>query len=176
MVAGSLAGARRLFREAPCLGVWATLAPLADYYGAEGAEVYHHISDGLGVHLNDPANRSIFKSVYKAAAARMGIALAGNNPTQIFFAPLGVADAQIQPLANALIAAMAHLGIPSTEDTPSAVAWQRRALTWCPDTSRLAVTQITPQARASVPPTARTAGQPAQSPIAGKTLQPMRRD
>ena len=133
VVAGSLAGARRLFREAPCLGVWATLAPLADYYGAEGAEVYHHISDGLGVHLNDPANRSIFKSVYKAAAARMGIALAGNNPTQIFFAPLGVADAQIQPLANALIAAMAHLGIPSTEDTPSAVAWQRRALTWCPD-------------------------------------------
>ena len=134
MANGGLAGARRLFCETPCLDVWATLAPLAENYGAEGAEIYRHISNGLGINLHDSANRPSFKAMYKEAAARIGIALVGNDPTPLFFAPLGVADAQIQALADALVAAMNRLGPPASEDTPSAVAWQRRALTWCPET------------------------------------------
>ncbi len=131
-------GVSRLFSNSPCLGVWATLAPLAENYGSGTSEVYRHISDALGVDLDDPVRRQAFKQSYRSAAARIGVALSGNDPTPLFFAPLGVADSQVQPLADAIIAAMARLGPPATEDTPMAVAWQRRALQWCPETlSRL---------------------------------------
>ena len=126
-------GASRLFNSAPCLGVWSTLAPLAEHYGAESAEIYRHLSDALSIDLHDPTNRPFFKQNYRRAAARIGIALSGYHPTSLFFAPLGVADAQIQPLADAIVAAMVHLGPPATEDTSMAVAWQRRLLAWCPE-------------------------------------------
>lgn len=131
-------GVSRLFSSSPCLGVWATLAPLAENYGSGSSEVYRHISDALGIDLMDPLKRQAFKQSYRIAAARIGVALSGNDPTPLFFAPLGVADSQIQALADAIIAAMARLGPPATEDTPMAVAWQCRALQWCPETlSRL---------------------------------------
>ncbi|MBY3383203.1 hypothetical protein [Rhizobium laguerreae] len=127
------ASAYQLFNNAPCLGVWSTLAPLAENYGEANAEIYRHLSDALGLDLHDPANRPLFKFNYKKAAARIGVALSGNDPTSLFFAPLGVADAQIPPLADAMVAAMARLGPPATEDTSMAVAWQRRLLGWCPE-------------------------------------------
>lgn len=133
MASRGSAGAYRLFSDAPCLGVWSTLAPLAENYGAASVEVYRHLSDALGLDLNDPANRPCFKQNYKKAAARLGVALSGNDPTSLFFAPLGVADAQIQPLADAIVAAMARLGPPATEDTSMAVTWQRKLLAWCPE-------------------------------------------
>ena len=127
-VMGRMSRVLRLFATSPCLGVWATLSRLAENYGASDNEVYRHISDALGLPLPPGGSRTEFKAAYRAAAARIGVALRDDRPTGLFFAPLGVADGQLAPLASTLVAALARFGPPATEDTPSAVAWQRRAL------------------------------------------------
>ena len=124
---------KRLFNEAPTLAVWATLDPLAANYGAHSKDVYEHIESGFGIARQSSPQRDALKSDFRQACRQLGLKVSGNSPSDLFFQLLGVADAQLNVLAEALVIALDRLGPPATEDTPSAVAWQNRMTDWMPD-------------------------------------------
>lgn len=140
----AIRGARlsNLFLKYPTLATWGVLTPLVRNYGAD-REVYSHITDFTGERFDDLPSRDVLKLRYRHAARRLGLPVDGNDPTSLFFAPLGPAHAQHGDLARAFVSAALELGPPAIEDTPSARSWQRRAVeTRCPGHARLRATVI----------------------------------
>lgn len=116
-----------LFSRAPTLATWAVLIPLARAYGLSSTEVYAHIGAFVGEDLSAGPGREDFKGRYRRAARRIGLPVSGNQPTDLFFAPLGPPQARHGELAHAFVAAALRLGPPATEDTAATRAWQRAA-------------------------------------------------
>ena len=130
-----------LFPNCPTLATWAILTPLARNYDANTKDVYLHISRFVYEDYSDPASRDALKSRYQTAARKLGLPVSGSHPTELFFAPLGPARSQHGDLARAFVWAAINLGPPAIEDTPSARAWQRRAVfSRCPTLTRLKAT------------------------------------
>lgn len=130
----------RLFELAPTLAVWAVLRPLALNYGAATSDVYLHINRFVGTG-NSPSERDDLKSRFRRTARNLGLPVSGNDPTGLFFAPLGPALAQHSDLARAFVGAAIYLGPPAIEDTATARLWQRRAVVErCPGLTRLQAT------------------------------------
>ena len=130
-----------LFLNCPTLATWAVLTPLARNYDASTKDVYLHISHFVREDFSDSASRDALKSRYQTAARKLGLPVSGSHPTEIFFAPLGPARSQHGDLARAFVWAAINLGPPAIEDTPSARAWQRRAVFGrCPTLTRLKAT------------------------------------
>lgn len=117
-----------LFSRCPTLAVWAVLTPLAEHYGTGDNEVYAHIERFIGKYLSDATSRDGLKAHYRKAARGLGIPVSGTAPTELFFAPLGPARSKHRLLADAFIYMALLRGLPPVEDTPSARAWQRRAV------------------------------------------------
>jgi hypothetical protein len=117
-----------LFSRAPTLAVWGVLTPLARGYD-DGREVYRHIGAFIREDLDDALSRDALKSRFRAAARRIGLPVSGNDPTGLFFAPLGPPHSYHDDLAEAFVGAALSLGPPAIEDTPSARRWQRLAVT-----------------------------------------------
>lgn len=117
-----------LFSRFPTLGVWATLLPLVRTYGVKTADVYIHISEGLGRDLEEQRAREPFKVLYRKAARAIGLPVSGNEPTGLFFAPLGPVESQHAWLADAFVGMALDAGPPATEDTLAARRWQRMAV------------------------------------------------
>ena len=127
-----------LFQLCPTLATWAILTPLSIEYGADGNEVYRHISLFTHKRFDDAHAREALKEHFRRAARRIGLPVIGNQPTELFFAPLGPARSQLPDMARAFVSAALHLGPPAIEDTTSARDWQRRAVaTRCPNLTRL---------------------------------------
>jgi len=126
----------------PTLGVWGILLPLSRNYAEDGKGVYRHITSFLGRVGDDQQDIERLKSRYRQAARRIGLPIpTSNQPTGLFFAAMGPARAQLGILANALVWMALHHGPPATEDTASARAWQRRAVTIrCPNHTRIQAT------------------------------------
>jgi hypothetical protein len=120
-------GMAALFTRTPTLAVWGVLTPLARDYD-ESRTVYRHIGAFIREDLDDAPSRDDFKRRYRAAARRIGLPVAGNDPTGLFFAPLGPPRGYHDDLAEAFVAAALALGPPAIEDAPSARQWQRRAV------------------------------------------------
>ncbi|NDK36719.1 hypothetical protein [Rhodovulum sulfidophilum] len=116
----------RLFNSAPTLAVWAVLIPLARNYGISTNEVYRHISRFVGESFDEQEAREDLKTRYRRTARALGLPVFGNEPTGLFFAPLGPAHAHHGDLARAFVGAALHIGPPAIEDTASARRWQRR--------------------------------------------------
>ncbi|WP_152976198.1 hypothetical protein [Ensifer adhaerens] len=130
-----------LFQLCPTLATWAVLTPLAIDYGASSNDVYSHISVFTNKSFDDAQAREKLKERFRFAARRIGLPVTGNQPTELFFAPLGPARSQLPDMARAFVGAALHLGPPAVEDTPSARDWQRRAVaTRCPNLTRLNAT------------------------------------
>lgn len=117
-----------LFQRCPTFAVWSVLTPLAQNYGANTAEVYQHISRFVGEDLDSAYERDALKRSYRHAARKIGLPVSGNEPTELFFAPLGPPRSRYPDLAAAFVATSLSLGPPAIEDTPSARSWQRRAV------------------------------------------------
>lgn len=114
---------------------------LARNYGAEDLEVYSHISAFSGESFREQSARETLKDLYRRAARQLGLPVRGNNPTEVFFAPLGPPHARHDDLARAFVSAAISLGPPATEDTPAARQWQRLAIERsCPQINRLRAT------------------------------------
>jgi len=119
---------RTLFDRYPTLAVWAVLIPLAENYGADGSDVYRHISNALGRDYDhDLGARNDLKTRFRQAARRLGLPVSGNKPTELFFAPLGPVINQHNLLAKAFVGMALASGPPATEDTAAARKWQRGA-------------------------------------------------
>ncbi|AXS40981.1 hypothetical protein D1F64_14290 [Breoghania sp. L-A4] len=117
------------------------MAPLSESYGASTKDVYLHISKFVNEDYSDAFSRDLLKSCFRRAARRLGIPVSGNQPTELFFAPLGPVRSQHAELARAFVGAALYLGPPAIEDTPSARHWQRRAVAeHCPTFTRLRAT------------------------------------
>jgi hypothetical protein len=130
-----------LFARAPTLAVWGTLKPLADNYAAETRDVYLHIGNFLQEDLGGQSDRDEFKARYRIAARKIGIPVSGNEPTALFFAPLGPPATFHSNLAEAFVETALLRGPPAIEDTSSARAWQRTAVAlYCPGLKRLETT------------------------------------
>ena len=125
--------AKDFFGKYPLLGVWSTLTPLAEEYGASDTNIYSRIGKSLGLSLEHQDNRERFKTLYRCACRDIGVIVTGNTPSDLFFPPLGVADSKIDEWSSALALALAVYGPPATEDTPSALSWQRSAKAWLPE-------------------------------------------
>ncbi|MBF9052035.1 hypothetical protein GTA62_18790 [Roseobacter sp. HKCCD9010] len=133
----------RLFNLAPTLAVWAALRPLALNYGEATKDVYLHISRFVGEDYGDLAARDDLKTRFRRAARDLGLPVSGNDPTSLFFAPLGPAHAQHGDLARAFVGVALHHGPPAIEDTATARHWQRRAvIERCPNLTRLRATAL----------------------------------
>lgn len=131
----------RLLTRAPALGVWAVLYPLATHYGISTRDVYSHISDFVGEDFSETSSRNDLKSRFRRAARHLGLPVFGNEPTDLFFAPLGPAHSQHPDLAQAFVGTALQVGPPAVEDTPAARSWQRRAVRdRCPALTRLHAT------------------------------------
>lgn len=117
-----------LFRRCPTLAVWAVLTPLAQNYGATTNDVYLHIARFVRQSFEGVAERDSLKRDYRIAARGIGLPVSGNDPTDLFFTPLGPPRSRHRDLAKAFVATALHLGPPAIEDTPSARSWQRRAV------------------------------------------------
>jgi hypothetical protein len=129
---------RSLFSICPTLAVWSVLYPLAKNYGADTRDVYLHISQFVGEDYEDVAARDSLKHHFRLAAHSLGLPVKGNDPTSLFFPPLGPARAQYGELARSFVGTALHLGPPAIEDTSSARGWQRRAVVErCPGMIRL---------------------------------------
>jgi hypothetical protein len=129
-----------LFSRAPTLGVWGVLTPLSRGYD-ESRNVYRHISTFTRENLDEPLSRDTFKTWFRIAARRIGLPVSGNEPTGLFFAPLGPPRAFHGALAEAFVNAAMTLGPPAIEDTPAARQWQRMAVAvWCSNLTRLRAT------------------------------------
>ena len=130
-----------LFNRCPTLAVWAVLTPLAQNYGASTNDVYLHISRFVKDNFYDQSGRENLKRGYRMAARKIGLPVSGNEPTDLFFAPLGPPRSRHSDLAGAFVSAALLLGPPAIEDTPSARGWQRRAVRdRCPQLTRLHTT------------------------------------
>lgn len=133
----------RLFNSAPTLAVWAVLIPLARNYGISTNEVYRHISRFVGESFDHQEAREDLKTRYRRTARALGLPVFGNEPTGLFFAPLGPAHAHHGDLARAFVGAALHIGPPAIEDTASARRWQRRAVAdRCAGLARLRATIV----------------------------------
>ena len=129
---------RCLFELAPTLAVWAILRPLALNYGTSTKDVYLHISRFVGENFDSIAERDDLKTSFRRAAQSLGLPVHGNDPTNLFFAPLGPVHSQHAALARAFIATALYLGPPAIEDTAAARHWQRSAVRdRCPNLTRL---------------------------------------
>ncbi|MEO9904542.1 MAG: hypothetical protein ABJF28_27410 [Nisaea sp.] len=127
-----------LFSRCPTLAVWAVLTPLSQSYGAATNDVYLHISRFVKDNFHDQSGRETLKRGYRIAARKIGLPVSGNDPTELFFAPLGPPLSRHADLAAAFVTAALSLGPPAIEDTPSARRWQRRAVrNQCPQLTRL---------------------------------------
>lgn len=127
-----------LFLNYPVFAVWSVLYPLSRNYGAGTKDVYLHISRFVGESFDDPGSRDLLKYRFGIAARSLGFPVHGNDPTSLFFPPLGPARSQYGELARAFVGAALHLGPPAIEDTASARSWQRRAVSErCPAMTRL---------------------------------------
>lgn len=117
-----------LFFHYPTLATWGVLFPLAANYDRD-RDVYRHIATFSGQSFEDSATRAQLKARFRIAARRLGLPIVeSNDPTDLFFAPLGPARAHHETLAGALVAAALALGPPPIEDTAAARAWQRRTV------------------------------------------------
>jgi len=131
----------RLFNSSPTLAVWAVLIPLARNYGISNNEVYCHIGRFVGENFYPQEAREDLKTRFRLAARTLGLPVSGNEPTGLFFAPLGPAHAHHEVLARAFVSAALHLGPPAIEDTAAARLWQRRAVAdHCAGVARLRAT------------------------------------
>ncbi len=129
---------RRLFDLAPTLAVWAVLRPLALNYGASTKDVYVHISRFVAESFDDASERDDLKFRFRKAARSLGLPVHGNEPTNLFFSPLGPVRAQHSELARAFVTTALRLGPPAIEDTAAARHWQRHAVRdRCPNHTRL---------------------------------------
>ena len=129
---------RTLLHRFPTLAIWAVLYPLSRNYGAETKDVYLHISRFVGEDYSDVAARDELKSRFRSAARELGVPVHGNDPTALFFPPLGPARSQHADLAQAFVGMALHIGPPAIEDTSAARTWQRRAVVErCPGHPRL---------------------------------------
>lgn len=117
-----------LLANFPTLGVWSTLYPLSQQYGSETKDVYIHISRFTGEDFSDLAARDCMKSRFRHAAKSIGLPVSGNDPTALFFAPLGPPASRHADLANAFMDAALRRGPPAIEDTTAARNWQRTAV------------------------------------------------
>ncbi len=119
---------RQTFEVAPYASVWTVFSFLAARYGDGGWEVYPHIGQALGLDLEPPYNRDIFKTAYRVACSRIGLRLLPSSlPTELFFPHLGVANAQSRHLASSLLQGALRFGPPPEEDISELRQWQRRA-------------------------------------------------
>lgn len=129
---------RTIFNRYPTLAIWSVLYPLSRNYGGATKDVYLHISQFVGESYDDVTSRDTLKYLFRTTARSLGLPVSGNDPTSLFFAPLGPARAQHGDLARAFVGAALHLGPPAIEDTSAARAWQRRAVVErCPTLTRL---------------------------------------
>ncbi len=117
-----------LFARSPTLAVWAVLYPLSRNYGATTSDVYLHISRFTGEDYSDVVSRDALKSDFRRAARKIGLPVHGNDPSTLFFAPLGPPRARHGDLAQAFVDAALKIGPPAIEDTLAARSWQRRAV------------------------------------------------
>lgn len=117
-----------IFRHAPALGVWGVLHSLVDSYGTTGIDVYLHIRPYFRDDLTDQESRNILKAAFRKAARKIGLPVEGNDPTSLFFTPLGPSRAHHDHLARAFVATALSVGPPAIEDTAAARHWQRRAV------------------------------------------------
>lgn len=117
-----------LFARSPTLAVWAVLYPLSRSYGATTSDVYLHISKFVGENYSEMASRDALKSDFRRAARKIGLPVHGNDPSSLFFAPLGPPRARHGELAQAFVDAALRIGPPAIEDTSAARSWQRRAV------------------------------------------------
>lgn len=126
-----------LMSSHPTLAIWGVLTPLARDYG-DSREVYRHIQTFAGEAVDD---RDLFKLRYRLAARKIGLPVSGNDPTPLFFGPLGPPHRYHDDLAEAFVSASLALGPPATEDTPAARRWQRLAVrAWLPNHTRIQAT------------------------------------
>jgi hypothetical protein len=117
-----------LFRHAPALGVWGVLRSLVDSYGTTGIDVYPHITPYFREDFSDQESRNILKAAFRKAARKIGLPVESNDPTSLFFPPLGSSKAHHDHLARAFVATALSVGPPAIEDTAAARHWQRRAV------------------------------------------------
>lgn len=119
---------RQTFEAAPYAAVWTVFSFLAARYGDDGWEVYPHLGQALGLDLETRYNRDVFKTAYRVACRQIGLRLSPSSlPTELFFAHLGVADAQSRHLASSLLQGTLRFGPPPEEDISELRQWQRQA-------------------------------------------------
>ncbi len=117
-----------LFNQTPTIAVWSVLYPLSVNYGGASKEVYAHIGSFLRQSFEDVAARDDLKQHFRRTARSLGLPVSGNQPTELFFAPLGPARQQMGDLADAFVFTTIQFGPPAIEDTAAAREWQRRAV------------------------------------------------
>lgn len=98
-------GLTTLLDRYPTLAIWAVLYPLSLHYGEATSDVYSHISDFVGEDFSETAARERLKSRFRAAARKLGLPVSGNDPSTLFFPPLGPARAQHLVSRSAALAA-----------------------------------------------------------------------
>lgn len=123
----SIVHCRRTLESAPYATVWSILRTLAENYGESSQRVYSHISDAIGFPMQ-VADRDYFKAGFRKACRNVGLIMPpGNDPTSMFFSHTGVADAQSDRLAAALLQGARRLGPPPDEEASELRHWLRRA-------------------------------------------------
>ncbi|MHA6692285.1 hypothetical protein [Devosia sp. A449] len=131
-------GLSTLLDRYPTLAIWAVLHPLSLHYGESTSEVYSHVSNFSGEDFSDSSSREILKGKFRLAARKLGLPVSGNEPSTLFFPPLGPARAQHRELAKAFVQTALRSGPPAIEDTTAARRWQRVAVIQrCPNHPRL---------------------------------------
>ena len=100
--------------------------------------MYRHISDFVLENFSDSSSRETLKEQFRRAARKLGLPVSGNDPSTLFFPPLGPARAQHLELAKAFVITALRSGPPAVEDTTAARRWQRVAVNQrCPNHPRL---------------------------------------
>lgn len=126
-ISQSLVRCRQTLESAPYATVWSILSTLAEHYGECGQRVYSHIDNAIGFSIQT-GDRDYFKGGFRRACRTIGLIMPpGNDPTTIFFSHTGVADAQTDRLAAALLQGVKRLGPPPEEDASELRHWLRRA-------------------------------------------------
>ena len=129
-IEGGLYRLRDSFERAPLFSVWGTLQGLARNYGGD-ISVYRHISGSLGVDLSEMYQRDVFKRAYLRALRKIGFFPTDTAmPTGLFFSALGIADLQIERLADIFLLGAKRIGPPALEDPHALKAWQNRVTRW----------------------------------------------
>lgn len=127
-VLGRIPLCETVFRDSPFASVWCVLNALAKNYGGDGALIYRHIGDVLGLDLTPQSDRERMKLSYRTACRNIGLTyLDPSNPTGLFFSNLGIAEAQAPQLASSLLRGARRLGPPPEEDLSEMRQWLRAA-------------------------------------------------